>query len=52
MEQSPSDAESHRASAEIPRLLKNPKVYSVHKGQPLVPIRSQLKPDTFLPYFS
>jgi hypothetical protein len=46
MEQSPTlEADSHLASQGIPRLSWNPKVhYRVHKGPPLDPALSQMKP--------
>jgi hypothetical protein len=48
----PWEANSHSASQEIPRLLRNPKVhYHVHKGQLMVPIHSQVNTlHTFSPY--
>jgi len=45
MEESPSEANSHLASQEIPCLLWNPNVhYCVHKSLPLIPIPSQMHP--------
>jgi len=51
MEQSPSsEANSHSASQEIPRLLRNPLVhYRFHKNQPLVSILSKMNTVHTLP---
>jgi len=47
------EANSHSASQEMPRLLRNPKVhYHEHNGLPLVPILRQMYPvHTFTTYF-
>ena len=50
MKQSPWEANRFSASQEIPRILRNPKIYDrVYKCPPPVPVLSQITPGHALP---